>query len=319
MKRSKILKTFLALTLPVMLAACSGRPSGVLSKEDMARLLADIHTGESVVESSSRSFPTDSARQAFLQAIYAKHGVTREEVDSSFSWYGYNIEKYMEVYDRTVEILEERLEKAQEIAGASADGAVEIDVNLQGDSVDVWPGIRWRRFASTMPNDHLTFALTTDRNWERGDVYTLRGKSTDNHQPLTFTITAEYSDGQREYATSTMPGDGWHQLQFALDSARSAQNVYGLISYQARPGEVVFVDSVSLYRTRWGGHYRDLRNTVKKFSNRTRLATSPKLPSPQTPPATTPPGSQKMAEPLKTLNGQPLRVVEKKETETTRP
>lgn len=257
-----------ALVTCLIVAGCSGRPSGVLNKEDMAQLLADMHTGESVMENSSRSFPTDSSRKAFLQAIYAKHGVTRAEVDSSFSWYGYHIEKYMEVYDRTVEILDERLDKAQEIAGASADGIAELTVDLQGDSVDVWPGMRWRRFSANMPNDHLTFSIPNDRNWEMGDVYTLRVKAIDNHQPITYVIAAEYSDGRQEYVTSSQSADGWHQIQFALDSARNAQRVFGVISYPARKGETVFIDSITLMRTRWGGHYREVRNASKKFSNR---------------------------------------------------
>lgn len=48
---------FIYCALLFSLAACSGRPSGVLSKEDMAQLLADMHTGEAVIESSSRTFP----------------------------------------------------------------------------------------------------------------------------------------------------------------------------------------------------------------------------------------------------------------------
>lgn len=266
---NKLLPAISGALFLAMLPACSGRPSEVMSKEEMAQFLADLHTGESVVETSSRSFPTDSTRRVLLQALYKKHGVTREQVDSSFSWYGYHIEKYMEVYDRTVEILEERLDKAQEIAGASASGSSEITVNLQGDSVDVWPGFRWRRFSANMPNDQITFNISTDNNWERGDVYTLRTKFLDNHAPVVFTIAAEYTDGRREYISATQPGDGWHEIRFALDSARSAQRVYGIISYTPARNETVFIDSISLYRTRWGGHYRDVRQSVKPFENRT--------------------------------------------------
>ncbi len=265
---------FIYCALLFSLAACSGRPSGVLSKEDMAQLLADMHTGEAVIESSSRTFSTDSSRQAFLQAIYAKHGVTRQEVDSSLSWYGYNIERYMEVYDRTVEILESRLEKAQDIAGASAEGATEISVNLQGDSVDVWPGMRWRRFASNMPGNQITFSIENDRNWEKGDVYTLRTKLIDNHGPVSFTIAASYGDGTREYISKSLPGDGWHDLQFVADSARIPQRIYGVISYTPQKNENVFIDSISLMRTRWGGHYREARAAVSKFSNKTRSGAS---------------------------------------------
>lgn len=277
----------LIILASVLLPGCSGRPSGVLSKEDMAQLMADIHTGESVIDNSSSAFPTDSSRRAFLQAIYARHGIDRAQVDSSFSWYGAHLEKYIDVCDRTVEILEQRLENAQDIAGTSADGAVEVNVNLQGDSVDVWPGMRWRRFSASMPNDHITFSLASDRNWERGDVYTLRAKALGNNQPFTYILTVEYADGREEYVTSQQSADGWHQVQLVLDSARNAQRVYGIVSYPSRRNETVFIDSITLMRTRWGGHYREQRNAVKNFNNKSRpgsmssgVTTQPVAPQP---------------------------------------
>lgn len=261
---------FSLLAAAIVAGACSRRPSGVLSKEEMAELLADIYEAESVADANGRAFATDSSKRAFLQSVYIKHDVTRAEVDSSFKWYGYNLEKYMEVYDRTIELLEQRLEKAQDVAGSSTEGIAEMSVNLQGDSVDVWPGMRWRRFTTSMPNDIITFALNSDMNWENGDVYMLRSKIHNNNGPLNYNITAEYSDGTMEYISRSMPGDGWHELTFALDSARHAQKVYGTISYTPSTGETVFIDSISLMRTRWGGHYRDARGTVSKFDNRTQ-------------------------------------------------
>ncbi len=297
-RNNGILTALLAIVLLMASAACSRRPSGVMSKEDLAQLMADIHTGESVIQANSRKFPDDSTKRAFLQSIYAAHGVTREEVDSSLRWYGYNIERYMEVYDRTVEILKDRLEKAQDLAGSSADGLMEINTAMSGDSVDVWPGIRWRRFSKSMPNDMITFLLQSDQYWERGDVYTLRSKTLDNRGPVTYTITAEYGDGRMEYVTRTMSGDGWHDLQLVLDSARQAQKVYGVISYTPVNGEVAFIDSISLMRTRWGGHYRDQRQNVIKFENRTNRSSSTKSGSSSAPVADRP------AEPLKIDNSR---------------
>lgn len=283
MKKSNSCILIVSLLLTVILSvACSRRPSGVLSKEDMAQLMADIYMGESVTEANGRTFATDSSRKAFLQSIYAAHGITREEADSSFSWYGYNLEKYMEVYDRAIEILEKRLEKAEDLAGSSAEGIAEMSTNLQGDSVDVWPGLRWRRFSQTMPNDMITFSMNSDQNWENGDVYTLRSKTYDNKGSVLFNITAEYNDGSFEYVSQKMHGEGWHDLTLALDSARRAQRVFGTISYTPAQGEVAFIDSISLIRARWGGHYRSARNSVNAFANRTQHKVRTDLPAPLT-------------------------------------
>ncbi len=280
MKTSHSIAFIFLLLTAILSAACSRRPSGVMSKEDMAQLLADIYMAESVAESNGRRFYNDSTKRALLQSIYAAHGVTREEADSSFSWYGYNLEKYMEVYDRTIEILEKRFEQAQDIAGSSADGISEISVDLEGDSVDVWPGLRWRRFSANMPGNIMTFSINSDRNWESGDVYILRSKTYDNRGSVTFNITAEYNDGTFEYMSRMMSGDGWHDMTFALDSARRAKSVYGTISYTPVRGEVAFIDSISLTRVRWGGHYRNLRNDVSSFSNKTQHKLRKDIPAP---------------------------------------
>ncbi|MBO4944082.1 MAG: DUF4296 domain-containing protein [Muribaculaceae bacterium] len=267
MKASIVISALLLLILPAFYS-CSGRPDGVLGKEDMAQLIADIHAGESA-SNGNRAFQSDSARRALLEAIYRKHDVTREEVDSSFRWYGYHIDKYMDVYERVVDILQTRLDKAQELAGASAEGVTEISTSFEGDSVDVWPGIRWRRFASTMPGDILSFNLENAGNWERGDVYTLRAKTIANKGPFTCTFAVSYVDGKIEYVSRQMQGDGWHEMPVALDSARTAQRIYGVITYTPARKESAYIDSISLMRVRWGGHYRELRNDVRKFENRT--------------------------------------------------
>lgn len=134
MNRTRARKLKVAAALAVLaLSACSKVPSGVIAPEEMAQLLADIHTGESVIDMNRMEFSSDSAKQAYKQSVYARHGVTAEQVDSSFGWYGRNISQYMEVYDRTIEILDRRLiETGNRIAADAA-------LSIAGDSVDVWP------------------------------------------------------------------------------------------------------------------------------------------------------------------------------------
>lgn len=256
------------LGLASIFVACSGRPDGVLGKEEMAQLLADIHKGESVVEINPRSYPDDSTKRAFRQSIYAKHGITSEQVDSSLMWYGYNMDKFTEVYDRTIELLEDELASAQENAGSSNSGLAEMNIAFEGDSVDVWPGVRYRRLAATMPSDYITFGLSTDRHWERGDVYTLHAKAIDIHSALDVTLAVDYTDGTKEYVHRMMADDGWHDMSLALDSAKIAQYVYGYIHYKPGRREVAYIDSIMLVRTRIAPHNRSSRSSMQLFNGR---------------------------------------------------
>lgn len=129
----------LCLALTVTAVACDSRPDGVLSHDEMVALMVDIHKGESMVESNQRSFPTDSTRQAFKQSLYARHGLTTAQADSTFAWYGYHMEEYIEVCDDVIKRLEAELATARATAGASSSGLGNIAVSVEGDSVDVWP------------------------------------------------------------------------------------------------------------------------------------------------------------------------------------
>lgn len=85
------------IILSLILASCSKTPGYVISEDKMAEILADIHTGEAVVESNSSSFRNDSTKRALLQSICMRHGVTTQELDTSLYWYGNNLQEYMKV------------------------------------------------------------------------------------------------------------------------------------------------------------------------------------------------------------------------------
>lgn len=266
--RSSLSNILLCAAVTIVAMACTSRPDDVLDKESMAAVLADLHKGEGVVQSNQREFPSDSAKRVFRQSIFARHGVTSDDVYRSLDWYGYHIEQLDEVYARTVEMLEGELEEAKANIGSASELGKVSDVSMDGDSVDVWSGVRSRRFSRNMPSDFIRFDLNSDRYWDRGDVYTMRAKLIDTNRPVTYVIAVDYFDGSTEYLTRTLSGTGWQEVGMALDSAKVAHQIYGYIMYEPGDREVAYVDSISLMRTRWGGHYRYLRPAVKSMPRR---------------------------------------------------
>lgn len=251
-------------------ASCHRVPDDIIPQEKMAALLADLHKGEAVVDANSQTMSGDSVRRAFRQAIYAKHGYSTAQVDSSMRWYGFHMDRYVEVYDRTLEILNAELEKAQEQSGSSATATTNGYMAMEGDSVDVWTGVRSRRFSINMPSDIISFNILSEPNWEAGDIYTLRAKMLGNQQNAELKVAIDYADGSREYLSRKVIGDGWHQLAFAVDSARTAREIYGTIHYPSvqSPDRVAFIDSISLTRTRWKPYKRYTREDINEFAQR---------------------------------------------------
>lgn len=231
----------------ITVAACTSVPDGIIPPSEMSEVMADIHLGEAVVESEGSAFSTDSSKQALKQAILARHGVTSEQFDTSLYWYGQNIELFMEVNDKTVDILNSRLAEAQKVGTGSL---TVTRFSQEGDSVNVWTGPSAVFFSETSPSEVINFYYTSDRNWEHGDAYTLRLKPIDTRGAVTAVVAVEYSDGMGEYVWDELSGDGMNELVFYVDSARTAVNLYGSISYSASAGLTAAIDSISLTRTR---------------------------------------------------------------------
>ncbi len=243
MSLTKLNKAFVVLAA-ALAVGCHGVPSNVIQPEEMAQLMADVHTGEAVVDMNRRDYETDSAKQAFKQSVYIAHGVTAEQVDSSMAWYGRNITKYMDVYDRTIEILEHRLnEMGNRVAAEAA-------MSASGDSVDVWPYPRYIAISPVSPTNIITFAFASDENWQAGDVYTWRAKFFNNGSDTEWKIAAAYDDGGVETVYSTNSGDGWREITFRADSTRALTNIAGYLLAGMPEYGTLQLDSIALVRKR---------------------------------------------------------------------
>ena len=232
-----------AIIMQPFITGCKRVPSSIIQPEEMAQLLADIHTGESVAEQNYGEFCNDSTKRILKQSIYARHGVSEEIVDTSLMWYGHNLERYQKIYDRTIEILENRLAHINVASSGNA-------LNVAGDSVDVWYSSRHLTLNNNKPTNFITFSICPDENWEHGDVYIWRLKTLNNNKPLPITITAEYADGVIETSSSNNTNNGWHVVQLATDSTKNMQRIYGVAHISLPETGQLYIDSISLVRKR---------------------------------------------------------------------
>lgn len=235
----------------VILAACSKTPEYVIPEGKMAEIMADIHTGEAVIDANSSTFRQDSIKRAFLQSICLRHNVTTQELDTSLYWYGHNLQEYMKVYDKTIEILESRIADAEK-AGGKSDKRMQY-YSLDGDSVNLWSGEQTIRNSVNNPTDFRTFYFTSDKNWDRGDRYTVTVYPINTRSEVFLAIAVNYNDGTAEYVSLNQNFEGRKaSLTLVLDSVKSATSVYGTIHYSPVKGEISYLDSISVVRTR--GH-----------------------------------------------------------------
>lgn len=232
------------LAVALLAVACSKTPKGIIPPEEMAQLMADIHTAEAVIELNRGEYRSDSLKQAFKQSVYARHGVYAATVDSSYMWYGRNINSYLEVYDRTIEILEHRLiESGNRVAAEAA-------LSIAGDSVDVWPYSRLVTLNDRMPSATGVFSFARDENWQKGDIYVWRVKALNNSATSRWSIVTEYSDGSIDFLSQEFSGDGWKEITMYTDSMLDATRVYGQLCGEVPRGTSLRFDSVEMVRKR---------------------------------------------------------------------
>lgn len=240
----KGLKCILAFALAVAATACKGVPGYVISPHEMASLLADMHTAEAVIDMHYDIYRTDSAKNELKDAIYLNHKVTPERFDTSLIWYAHNIDRYIEVYDEVIEILQDRNVRVGHLAAREA-------LSLAGDSVNVWSSAPMAYVNPRMPSSMVTFDLPEDENWEPGDMYTWRVKVIDAENPdINWGVLANYSDSTVEYLNISTSRTGWNGITFITDSAKHLTRLRGFFQPSVSGHDKVWVDSISLVRKR---------------------------------------------------------------------
>lgn len=240
---------------------CTKLPDGVLDKKEMAELLTDIHKGESVVEMQRGVYSGDSMKKVVKQSILLKHGVTQAQLDTSFVWYGNHIEDYLEIYEDVIK----RLEDEQKTVKGNRS---RTPVFAEGDSIDIWPLSHTYKLSDSDILQNINFEIARDSTWRNGDNYILQFKCLNTRQQVMqaeAVIYAVYDDGRVEFRpSSTM--NNWVKVRLVTDSMSQPISVFGSISYQFEPSENVYIDSVSLVRTRNRKDTYSERNGQRTFT-----------------------------------------------------
>lgn len=231
-----------ATALLTTVTGCRKTPEGVIPPDDMAALVADTYMLEGVVDQNITQYPADSSRLLLKRSLYAARGYDQAQVDTSLAWYGRNIEVYVEVCDKAIEILQDR---QHDLASANTRA-----ISVAGDSVNVWPGTSHLTVGRNLPSRYLTFDIPADSNWHKGDIYELRYKLVNSNRGLRARMLVDYADGQTDYNETAGQSQGTTKLKLRIDSTRTPQRLYGYIDLGEQRGESFHIDSLTLVRTR---------------------------------------------------------------------
>lgn len=258
----------LILLLVLSLMSCDRAPRGVISKSDMADLIADLQVADAYIESHREEFPNDSTKQVLKQSIFKKHGITSQDYDSSLVWYAHNMEDYVKAHDQALGKLKERYDK---LAKSKDKGAFEDaegndkgrlasrdeDINrpkiakigAKGDTTDLWQGKRRFMLTQGARCGFIPFDIVPDADKQSGDRYQLAYKLTRGGNSFKASINVDYTDGTTAQVSRGSTSDGWVTIHIQSDTTRQVRRVYGYVSYNIQRGGAAYVDSIMLLRT----------------------------------------------------------------------
>jgi hypothetical protein len=158
-----------AVVVALTVASCKPKtPEQYIQEADMEAILADYHLAAAIAQ-EKHAKPVD--KQLYLEEVLVKHGVTREQFDSSLVYYYVRADRLNDIYMRVVERLEEQ---------ALAMGASESDLgkfaalNESGDTANIWHGRSTMSLLPAPPYNRLDFAYEADSTFKAGDEFLMQ-------------------------------------------------------------------------------------------------------------------------------------------------
>jgi hypothetical protein len=217
--------TILGLTA-CFFAACSERPSYVLSESKMEDVLYDLYLAEVAIEENRFSSSSDSAlKQDLLNSIFKRHKVTEQKFDTSLFWYNANIERYLKINTKVGERFAALSEKLKtDLDKIEAEVRKAQIRNLFPDTAFFFlesPGLYQNRYVFKSDSAHLrdirSFYLAFQALGIRDSIY----------PALSFCLQV----GDTVFVNrDTIRSNGSYSRFFRVPSGHSVQEIYGVFS-----------------------------------------------------------------------------------------
>lgn len=98
MQNKQVLYIIWGFLFCCFLFSCS-RDEYVISKDKMSDVMYDIQLAQTIMRIKYGEFSTEEQKQATINGVLAKHGITQQELDSSLVWYSDHIDVYLKISD----------------------------------------------------------------------------------------------------------------------------------------------------------------------------------------------------------------------------
>lgn len=244
----------LAIACVSLFAACTNkRPSDVLSHKKLEAILYDYHMAQSMVGElpSSERYKKD----LYFDYVYAKHGITAAQLDSSLVYYARHPKELSLMYVSLSDRVERDIQRIKEVDVPLVQYK---SVPVEGDSADLWfdahllhmsPSAVNNRFSTVVPYD-TNFKANDSFEWS-GEVLFMNPLPDSLYRYVRLALMVEYDNDSLSTVDTLLYTSGTYHLTIADTMNVKLRNVLGDVYYKGRDtsGDVLLYD-MSLMRYR---------------------------------------------------------------------
>lgn len=92
------MRNWLIVVVLVVLTSCSSRPDGVMSQREMRNFLTELHVLEGLIDNDPVISADDRLDVYYYNYLFAKHGITKADFDSSLVYYTKQPKRFERIY-----------------------------------------------------------------------------------------------------------------------------------------------------------------------------------------------------------------------------
>lgn len=236
-KASIYFPALIFIHLVLISAGCSKRPKEILSEKDMVSLMTDMQLAEAYSNVASREINGANGREEIAEGVLARHGISREQLDTTLSWYGRNIDEYAELFEKVdlrIKDKKKRLIKDDE-----------PEVLLAANHL--WPYREFNLLSPLGNSDGLIFSIM-DPEVENGDLLEWSMRVGGDSYSLVGVLGVDYDNGTSEAYSSSITGHNQVKLELQTDTGKSVKRIYGTLRLRERVKSPLYADSIRLVR-----------------------------------------------------------------------
>ncbi len=247
------MRKILAIMALGILLACNNTPEGVLSPGDMENVLFDYHLAQSMIYDINYT-EREKMSQAYIDAVFEKHGITQAEFDSSLVWYNRHSKEYHKIYENLKGRFEEMNKDLQLKNGNNDMMAV---FSTGGDTTNIWGASKLMVLRENEILNKESFAIKSDTSFHKSDTYILMCKlnmllenQSDRKEFVTIGMTLTYKNGTKIGTTRQAFSNGNIQITLNANDSVDVSKITGFFYFKGNSTyrSTAYIDDIQLIR-----------------------------------------------------------------------